>query len=58
VGARIGAEIPITPGVWGFLRADGLVNLTRHDLFLAGSRIWQVPPLGVTLSAGAVVSIL
>jgi len=57
-GVRVGAEIPISPGAWAFVRGEGLVNLTRHDLFLAGSRIWQVPPLGVTLSAGAVVSIL
>ena len=57
-GLCAGAEIPIGPRVWGFLWAEGLVNLTRHDLWLGGDRIWQVPPFGFTLSAGAVASIL
>ena len=57
-GLRVGAEIPMAPTVWGFLRAEGLINFTRHDLFFAGDRIWQVPALGFSLSAGAVVSIL
>ena len=57
-GLRVAAEMPIGPSVWAFVRAEGLVNFTRHDLIFAGNRIWQVPAIGFTLSAGAVVSIL
>jgi hypothetical protein len=57
-GLKAGVEIPIAPRAWGFLSAEGLVNLTRHELLLGEVQIWKVPPFAFTLSAGAVVSIL
>jgi hypothetical protein len=58
VGARTGAEVSIGPRSWAFLRAEVLVNLTRHQLVLAEEPIWKVPSVGFTLSAGALTSIL
>jgi hypothetical protein len=58
LGARTGAEFPIGPTSWAFLRAEVLVNLTRHQLVLAGEPIWKVPAVGFALSAGALTSIL
>jgi len=57
-GLRAGGELPLGPRVSGFLWIEGLINLTRHDLWVAGERIWQVPPFGFTFSAGAATSIL
>jgi hypothetical protein len=58
VGARTGAEVSIAPRSWAFVRAEVLVNLTRHQLVLAEEPIWKVPSVGFTLSAGALTSIL
>ena len=56
-GARVGAEIPLSTGVWAFIRAEALANMSRHQLTLAGTTFWQVPMWSLTLSAGAVASI-
>ena len=56
-GARVGAEIPLSTGVWAFLRAEALANMSRHQLTLGGTTFWQVPMWSLTLSAGAVASI-
>ncbi|MET0594396.1 MAG: hypothetical protein ABW133_16965 [Polyangiaceae bacterium] len=58
VGARLSAEMPMSSNVWGFVRVEGLVNLTRHELVVAAEPIWRVPPVGFTLSAGALTSFL
>jgi hypothetical protein len=57
-GARIGGEMRISSNVWAFLRAEGLVHFTRHELAVGAEPIWRVPPIGFTLSAGALVSFL
>jgi hypothetical protein len=57
-GIRAGADIPMTSGVRGFVRAEGLVNFTRHDLTQAGEPLWSIPAASVTLNVGALTSIL
>lgn len=57
-GARISGELPMSSTVWAFVRAEGLVNLTRHELVVGAESIWRVPPIGFTLSAGALTSFL
>jgi hypothetical protein len=57
-GFRIGAEIPLASRARGFVRGEGLLNLTRHELILAGESLWQIPPASFTLNVGALVSIL
>jgi hypothetical protein len=58
VGLRVGAEIPVGSSIWAFIRGEGLVNLTRHELTMSEELLWRVPALGFTLSAGAFASIL
>jgi hypothetical protein len=58
LGARFSAEMPISSAAWGFVRVEGLVNLTRHELVVAAEPIWKIPPVGFTLSAGALTSFL
>jgi hypothetical protein len=57
-GTRVGAEIPMSSTIWGFLRAEALVNLTRHQLVFGNEPFWKAPAVGITLSAGALVTIL
>jgi hypothetical protein len=57
-GLRVGAEIAVGSSTWAFIRGEGLVNLTRHELTTSEEPLWRVPVLGFTLSAGAFASIL
>ena len=57
-GVRLGAEVPLGSGNFGFVRADLLVNVTRHEILRGGQSIWQMPAVSFTISVGGLATIL
>ena len=52
VGARAGAEWPLSRRLFVRVHVDALANLDRATLELDGQRVWSVPPFGGALGVG------